>query len=109
MPLHTPQAVIPVPSGPGCVLCKECVTEKGKRKPRRPSSILHNVQRGRRNGGGGNNDRTESPADSHASSTVKYERRTVDWLVKAMPKRDQRVIVKSSLRVNGEIDLGSPC
>ena len=69
MPLHTPQAVILVPSGPGCVLCKECVIEKGKRKPRRPSSMLHNVQKGRKRGEG-NNDRTESPAGSHASSIV---------------------------------------
>ena len=72
MPLHTPQAVIPVPSGPGCVVCKERVTEKGKRKPRRPSSILHNVQKGRKKGGG-DNDRTESPAGSHASSIVTSE------------------------------------
>ena len=70
-------------------------------------------KREEKRGGGGGNDRAESPAGSHARSIVKsecrkYERRTVDWLVKTMPERDQRVTVKSSLRVNGEIDLGSP-
>ena len=69
MPLHTPQAVIPVPSGPGCVLCKECVTEK-ERESLAGRLVFYTMYKREEKRGEGNNNRTESPAGSHASSIV---------------------------------------